>query len=98
MAVEYIDSIIKITGGANALIGAEIVDTSGNRVTDVRSHLMLYHPQDELVATVHGTVADDGIHEYLVPAELTKGVVAKWWYCICINNEPLCFKQPFYIA
>ena len=97
MAVEYIDSIIKVSGGANALIGANIVDTSGNQVSE-KSHLMLFYPQDELQATVNGTIADDGVHEYLVPASLTEGVKGKWWYCVCVNNEPICFKQPFYIV
>ena len=96
--IEYIDSIIRITGGADALIGAKIKNEAGELLTDIMSHLMLYHPQDELVATIHGAVAEDGVHEYLVPAELTEGVTEKWWYCVCVGDEPICFKQPFYIV
>ena len=61
----------------------------------MHSHLMIYDDL-ALLETING-VFDGEMWSYTIPADATKGRVGRYWYCICVENTSLCFKQPLYL-
>lgn len=91
--IEYLYNTIRATAGDIMPITAIITDDEGKEITD-GCHFMLYSNDDKLIKTVMGDYSN-GEWVFQVPtAELDKG---KYWYCICLDNEKLCFKQRIYL-
>lgn len=93
--IEFLYNAIRATAGENIVIAAKITDEDGANITE-SCHVMLY---DDLIllATVDGTFDGDE-WEFVIPADVTSGRIGRYWYCICANNNSLCFKQPLYLT
>jgi hypothetical protein len=92
--IEYLYDAIRATAGEPITIAAEITDDNGECITD-NCGLML-HNDNEMIIKVNGSL-DGDIWSFVIPAEATKGLVGRYWYCICKDNQSLCFRQPLYL-
>ena len=93
--IEYLHSAIRATAGEDICICAKITDDEGAAIDNAHCHVMLYDDLS-LLATVDGACVD-GAWEYIIPADVTRGLHGRFWYCICVDNTSLCFKQPIYL-
>ena len=60
---------------------------------------MLFDNEETHLFTVDGNYsANDDCWEFIVDKELTANKYGRYWYCICVEGEPLCFKLPFYLV
>ena len=97
MAIQYILDVIKATAGTDIEVCAEITDDDGVPVTEGCGFML--HNDDEnktMIVMIDGTYAE-GVWSFTIPAEVTKGLKGRFLYCICRNNDTLCFKKPFYL-
>lgn len=94
--IEYLYNAIRATAGNDITIAAELTNTSGEAIAE-GCHLMLFDPEKKLIATIDG-VCNEAEWSFTIPAELTKGLNGRYWYCICHYNTNLCFKQPIYLV
>lgn len=93
--IEYIYDTIRATSGEEIVIAAKITDEEGADITE-NCHLMIY---DELnmLFTVDGYYdSSDGVWQFTLSEDLTKGYYGRYLYCICANDISLCFKKPIY--
>lgn len=95
MAIEYILDTIKATSGQDIEVCAEITDDDGIAITE-GCGLMLHGKDGGVFANIAGTFAD-GIWSFNIPADLTKDMKGRYYYCICSNGQSLCFMKPFYL-
>lgn len=97
--IEYLHNAIRATAGTNVVVIARLADGDGVPITS-GAHFMLFEEDaTTLLATIDGDYnSSDDIWEFILDAELTSGRCGKHWYRICIEGEPLCFKQPFYLC
>ncbi len=93
--IEYVYNAIRATAGEDVCICANITDDTGEVILDADCHLMIYDDLSLLV-TVPGKYIDDA-WEFHIDGRLTSGLCGRFWYCICADNNSLCFKQPIYI-
>lgn len=92
--IEYLYNTIRATAGDIMTVNAILTDASGNDITE-GCHFMLFNLNDELLITVDGEYKD-GEWTFNVPTTgFEKG---RYWYCICHNEEKLCFKQRAYLV
>jgi hypothetical protein len=92
--IEYVYNAIRATAGEDNYICAVITDDTGEAILDCYTHLMIYDDLS-LIATVDGSCID-GVWEFYLSPSITSGLQGRYWYCICADNESLCFKQPIY--
>lgn len=92
--IEYLYDAVRATAGEDICICAEITDDLGESITEP-CHLMLYDDLS-LIGTAGGFY-DGEKWEFVIPADSTRGLNGRYWYCICANEESLCFKQPIYL-
>ena len=91
--IEYIYDAIRISAGQDVTLIAEITDESGEDITeDCELHIF---KGEEMIIEVAGTYKDDEWH-FIIPAEKTKGLRGRHFYCIGHRGSSLCFKQPVY--
>ena len=96
--IEYLYNCIKATSGQDIAIAAEITNDDGVEITEA-CHVMLFNPEEELIATHDGIYdAENSQWIFIIPAEATKGLKGRYWYCICHHESNLCFKQPLYLV
>lgn len=93
--IEYLYNAIRATAGNDISISARVKDAGGVAVID-NCHLMLFD-DEELLITVDGIFTGD-VWEYTIPADATRGLSGRYWYCICDNSGSLCFKEPIYLV
>ena len=94
MAIEYLYDCIRATAGNEIPITAVITDDNGDIITE-GCGLML-HNDTEMIAKINGVYINDEWC-FTIPAEATKNLSGRFWYCICHNDANLCFKQPIYL-
>lgn len=94
--VEYLYDAIRALSGQDITITALIADEEGVAIEE-NCHIMLFSPEKEHIATFDGVYKADGEWDFTIPAETTKGLHGRYWYCICQHNHSLCFKQPIYL-
>ena len=94
--IEYLFNTIRATANEDIVITAKISTPTGEPVTS-GTHIGIYNDADERLIKVDGFNVDD-VWEYTIPAEDTKNLKGKYWYCICCNDthKSYCFKQPIY--
>lgn len=93
--IEYLYNAIRATSGEDITITAEITDDSGECISKGCS-LMLWD-DEELLTAVDGLLIDE-LWTFTIPANATTGLVGRYWYCICHNNNKLQFKEPIYLV
>ena len=97
--IEYLSNAIRATAGTTLNIAAKITDEEGAPVT-AGAHFMLFDESAaEVLVVVNGSYyAADDYWEFVIEKDLTANKCGRYWYCICVDTEPLCFKQPFYLC
>lgn len=93
--IEYLYDAIRATAGTNATIAAEATDELGNPISD--GCYFVIHIDDNKMISFTGDCVE-GVWVFEIPAEITKDLKGKYWYCIKHNDEQLCFKQPIYFV
>lgn len=92
--VEYLYDCIRATAGQNICICAVITDDAGDAITDVCA--LMLHDDNDMLIKVDGTYNGE-LWTFDIPAEATKNLAGRYWYCICRGNSNLCFKTPIYL-
>ncbi len=95
--VEYLYNCIKATSGEDAEICAIIEDDSGTAVTEGCGLRLFSNNVETMLCRVEG-VYSNGIWTFVFPAEVTKNLEGRYWYCFCQGDRTLCFKQPIYFV
>lgn len=96
--IEYLHNAIRATSGEDIEIMADITTKTGEPITE-GCHLMLYDKDKEaLVVTIDGEYLEGTEWLFNIPAEITKGLYGRYWYCVCHHEDKLCFKEPVYLV
>jgi len=90
--VEYLLNSILATSGTDAEIVASIKDENFEIITKGCS--LRLHIGDEMI-TIAGEFIED-LWLFVIPAEVTKDLKGRHFYCITYNGEMLCDKEPIY--
>lgn len=93
--VEYLYNCIRATAGQDALIVANIAE-DGEDITAGMS-LMLHDEDKEMIITVNGEYVD-GLWNFTIPADATRGREGKHWYCLQRDGINVCFHEPIYLV
>ena len=93
--IEYLYDTIRATSGQDICVCAQITDDNGVDITEDCS--LGLHDDDNVIAFVSGTYTD-GEWDFIIPADLTKGLHGRYWYYITHDASMLCFKQPIYLV
>lgn len=95
--IEYLYNAIRATAGEEITLAARITDESGI-IAASNNHLSLYSDA-ELLGSYDGVLIDD-VWQYTIPAEATKNLKGRYWYCICESEShtKLQFKEPIYLV
>lgn len=92
--IEYIHNAVMTSAGEEITITAKVINELGEVIDGC--HLSLFDNNDATIVSTTGITTDD-ITQFTVPAEATKGLKGRYWYCICgHDNTSYCFKQPIY--
>lgn len=91
--IEYLYDCIRATAGQDICICAVITDDAGDPITSGCS--LMLHDNEDMLVKING-VYDGEAWSFDVPAEDTKELKGRYWYCICKDNTNLCFKTPIY--
>lgn len=94
--IEYIHNAIKASAGQPIGVTAKITNEDNTEITDNCS--LMIHTDKEMLLSVEGIYLGSSIWQFEVPAEATKGLKGRYWYCICNDNNNLCFKEPLYLV
>ena len=95
--IEYIHNAIKATAGEDITVAAKIYNADGFEVSSGCA-LRLYDKDNEsMIIRVSGTKYTDK-WQFTIPADITKDLRGKYWYCFCKDGERLCFAQPIYLV
>lgn len=95
--IEYFYNAIKAVSGQPISISANITDENGLSITE-NCKLMLHEDNKDLCAVDGVYLAEQDLWLFIVPAEMTKGLSGRYWYCIMKDGMNLCFKQPIYLT
>lgn len=95
--VEYLYNCIRATNGENVEICAIIEDDTGTAVTE-GCGLRLYCDKGETMVHKADGVYNGEMWTFVIPGDVTEGLVGRYWYCFCQGDRTLCFKQPIYFV
>lgn len=90
--VEYLYNCIRASAGQDITIISNIEE---NKVDVTEGCGFMLHI-DEDNAIVFGGEFKEGLWYFTIPAEYTKELKGRYWYCLTKNGSTLCFKQPIY--
>lgn len=93
--IEYLYDAIRATAGSDIQIAARVLDDLGNPIVEGCEFIL--NIDDETMITVGGDYKD-GIWTFPIPAEFTKGLKGRYWYCMRHNDEQLCFMNAIYFV
>ena len=93
--VEYLYDVVKASAGEDIFICAQITDSNGADIT--QGCKLGLHNDNDLITFVDGEYLD-GEWNFIIPAEVTKGLHGRYWYYIKYNDSTLCFKKPIYLC
>lgn len=94
--IEYLYSAIRVTAGANEVVAAQVCDAIGNPITE--GCYFVLHLTDNEIAMIKGNCNEEGIFTFEIPAEVSKNLKGRYWYCIKHYDTEICFKQPIYFV
>ena len=96
--VEYLLNAIRITAGSDEAITAIAQNDDGTPITE-GCRFVLFDKDENIMAQINGEYVDAVEHwQFNIPAELTKEYTGRYWYRICHDGAPLCFRQPIYFC
>lgn len=93
--VEYLYNAIRATAGVDNVIAAIVTEESGAPIT--AGVQLVLHTSDTEMITFEGDCLDN-TWTFIIPAEFTKDLKRRCWYCFKHNSDQLCFKQPIYFV
>lgn len=95
--IECVRDVIKAVAGQNIGLSAQIIDENTGESVD-KHVCMLLHNDNEVIYRAEGLyMAEFELWQFEIPAEITKGLEGKYWYCFQYDGNNLCFKQPIYL-
>lgn len=94
--IEYLHNAIRAMAGADIIIEAKVSKENGSAIT-TGCRLVLHTPDEKMLIAVNGDYVGE-VWQFIIPAEVTKGLKGRHWYCIQYNENPLCFKEPLYLV
>lgn len=93
--IEYLYDVIRATSGQPISISAKLTkEDSGAILTPCELHLF---DDEKMIAAATGIHLGDGVWQFEIAAEATKGRTGRHWYCIGNEGLSLCFKKPLYL-
>lgn len=96
--VEYLLNVIRITAGSNEAITAVITEEDNTPIND-GCRFVLFDKDENKIAEINGEYVEaTGLWQFDIPAELTKDFCGRYWYRVCVDGSPLCFRQPIYFC
>lgn len=93
--VEYLYNAIRATAGAENVITAKVTDDTGAPIT-AGVQLVLHISDNEMIAFEGEYLEETWM--FPIPAEMTKDLKGRYWYCVRHYTDQLCFKQPIYFV
>jgi hypothetical protein len=93
--LEYLYDAIRATAGSELQITAKVFDDLGKPIVEGCEFVL--HINDESIITIGGSYEGD-TWVFTIPAEFTKGLKGRYWYCIKHGSEQLCFMQAIYLV
>lgn len=94
--IEYLYDAIRAVAGQDITVTATITDDTGYLITDDCEFTL--HNNDGEIYTAAGTyLQNEATWAFFIPAEITKGLKGRFWYCVRHNGINICFKQPMYL-
>jgi hypothetical protein len=94
--IEYLFNAIRATAGKELSLAAKITSESGAVITE-GCYVHISAEDGSHVAKIDGSLVDN-VWQFNIPADATKGLKGRYWYCICTADADLCFKQPMYLV
>ena len=91
--IEYLYDAIRVTAGQGFTVGAQIKDDEGELITS-GCYMTIYNDEESFVK-ING-IFDGVAWNFQVPAEATKGLEGRFWYCVSHEGTDICFPQPLY--
>lgn len=96
--IEYLFDAIRATSGQDIRIVAEITDDNGIVLTEGCS-INLFGTEKEYISSFEGEYQEENSEWiFTIPAEATKGLRGRYYYCISYHGQSLCFRQPLYLV
>jgi hypothetical protein len=94
--IEYLLNAIRAVAGQEITIAAKITDEAGAEIVDGCAFVL--HLDNDTMAKIEGVyVSALNCWQFTIPAEITKGYIGRYEYCIQHKGNNLCFKEPFYL-
>lgn len=91
--IEYLYDTLRATAGADI----EIVTCITEDDTPVENVGLMLHLDQDNAIVIKGELVN-GIYQFIIPAEITKDLQGRYWYCFCQGEQPLCFKEAIYFV
>lgn len=95
--IEYLHDAIRAVAGQEIAVSATITDDLDLPVAE-DCQLVLHDDNADLYVAVGVYFEEDGTWNFNIPAEVTKGLHGRYWYCIQHDGNNLCFKKPIYLV
>lgn len=98
LLVEYLYDAVRALAEQDIVIQAIITDEKESEITE-NCKLVLYDKDKEkTILAVEGKyLPEDNLWQFTIPAEATKNMRGRYWYCIQYEGNAMCFKQPIYL-
>ncbi len=94
--IEYLDKAIRAVAGQDINVTARLTTDEGDLIKE--SCGLMFHGENDEIKMYGGVYfSDTELWQFTIPAEDTKGLRGRYWYCICKDGINLCFKQPLYL-
>lgn len=94
--IEYLYNAVKATAEQDITLTAILTDAENNPI-ETNCAIILYDDKN-ILGTFSGDYVSSGLWNFTIPAAATSGLSGRYWYCICEDNNNLCFKQPLYLV
>lgn len=93
--IEVLYDAIKAVAGQDIDLTVDITEMDIDITTGCA---LMIQSDTEDIAMVEGRYNEElEMWQFTVPAEATKGLHGRYWYCVQQDNENLCFKKPLYL-
>lgn len=95
--VEYIYNVIRAVAGQPIEVHAIAVNPDETLITE-NCTLALHSDEEDLIQVPGTFLAEEGLWQFVIPADATAGLHGRYWYCVMHDGENLCFKEPIYLV